>query len=237
MIGPVEPVAAIVVVVPAHDEEAHLGACLAAIANAITHPDLDGVGVHVVVALDACRDASAAVAAAASPDAVLVRLAARSPGRARRAGAAAGLARTRAAPASTWVATTDADSEVPPGWLAAQLRLANLGWDGVAGTVEVGDWDGHHIRVRRTYTRLLASRLRPGGEHTHVYGANLGVRASAYLAAGGFPRVALAEEVELWARLAATGHRLLQTSEVVVTTSGRRDPRAVGGLGDLLLRL
>ncbi len=232
----IEQIEEVVVVVPAHDEEARLGGCLAAIADAAAHPHLSGVGVHVVVALDACHDASAAIAAAL-PDVITVRLAVRSPGRARRAGVAAGLARTRAAPASTWLATTDADSEVPHSWLASQLDLAASGWDGVAGTVEVGDWDGHEARVRGEYGRLLASRVRPGGAHTHVYGANLGVRASAYLAAGGFPRLALAEEAALWARLAATGHRLLHTRDVVVTTSGRRDPRAVGGLGDLLLRL
>lgn len=47
------------VVIPVHNEEAHLGACLEAIRCAAAHPRLGGEPVRVQVVLDSCSDASA----------------------------------------------------------------------------------------------------------------------------------------------------------------------------------
>jgi SAM-dependent methyltransferase len=49
----------------------------------------------------------------------------------------------RSGPAAIWLATTDADTVVPPGWLRRQLSYAGRGWDVVLGTVEVADWAEH----------------------------------------------------------------------------------------------
>ena len=46
------------VVVPVHDEEACLGACLDALRAAATCPRLRGEAVCIVIVLDACRDES-----------------------------------------------------------------------------------------------------------------------------------------------------------------------------------
>ena len=56
------------VVVPAHDEQDRIGACLEALATAVAtlrhgHPD---VSVHVTVVLDGCTDDTAALVAAAA---------------------------------------------------------------------------------------------------------------------------------------------------------------------------
>ena len=107
-------------------------------------------------------------------------------GAARATGAAHAIADTGAPPSRTWLACTDADSQVPPSWLAHQLDLADRGADLVLGTVDLPP--GRRATAttsavwRAAYRRLLG----PGGRHPHVHGANLGVRASAYLAAGGF---------------------------------------------------
>ena len=49
------------VAIPAHNEEACLGACLQAVLRAATHPQLAGEPVMVCVVLDACDDGSAAI--------------------------------------------------------------------------------------------------------------------------------------------------------------------------------
>jgi hypothetical protein len=177
-LGPVEAVG---VVVPAHDEETLLPACLAALrdaANALRLP------VHVVVVADACTDQTAAVARAAGAGVIGIR--ARRVGAARAAGMRELLRLTSGAdPAAVWLATTDADTLVPPDWLRRQLDYANAGWDVVLGTVTVTDWDGHPPHVPVAFAERYAFG---SGPHPHVHGANLGIRASAYLAAGGFRR-------------------------------------------------
>ncbi len=50
------------IVIPAHNEEAWLADCLRAAHAAAAHPALNGEAVHIVVALDACTDRSAAIA-------------------------------------------------------------------------------------------------------------------------------------------------------------------------------
>ena len=62
------------VVVPAHDEEALLGACLASIADATARLVLHAPGVvaRTTVVLDRCTDGSAAVAASYGVDTVVV---------------------------------------------------------------------------------------------------------------------------------------------------------------------
>lgn len=233
-------VRALGVVVPAHDEQERLGACLASVVRAARHPALSPVRVRVVVVLDACTDGSAEVAARMLPrmlgTAVEVHVC--SVGRARAAGMALALSELAVADlGATWLCTTDADSCVPPDWLTLQVRLAAEGWEGVAGDIRIGDWEGAPLGLRRRYGDLLAARALPGGRHDHVYGANLGFTAAAYLGAGGFPPIDLHEDRTLWRLLEVGGRRLLATRHLTVTTSARRDGRARGGLGDLLTRL
>ncbi|HWA67765.1 MAG TPA: glycosyltransferase [Mycobacteriales bacterium] len=218
----------VAVVIPAHDEESLLPACLDAVRLAIECVD---VPVEVVVALDDCRDASASVVAV-RPWAATVELSARNVGAARAAATAYALGVTaRSVAERIWIATTDADTVVPAHWLASQLALADAGYDLVIGTVDVDDWSAHppHTgpRWRATYT--------PADHHPHVHGANLGVRASAYLEVGGWPTVAVDEDVSLVAAL--TGRRIARSAAHPVITSARTDARARGGFGDTLVAL
>ena len=218
------------VVVPAHDEESLLPACLAALrqaAGAVSVP------VHILVAADACTDQTAATARAGQ--ARVLSLRARNVGAARAAGMAE-LLRLAAGrgPAATWLATTDADTIVPAGWLRRQLEYADAGWDVVLGTVTVGDWDGHPPHVPDAF----AARYAFGpGPHQHVHGANLGIRASAYRAAGGFRPLRTAEDHALLAAATEAGCAVLQASDIAVQTSGRRQARAPEGFGHLLRTL
>ena len=234
-------VGAVGVVVPAHDEEASLGACLAALRVAAAHPDLVGVDVRVVVALDACTDGSAAVARTAG--ARCVEVGSRCVGAARAAGADEVLRELLTAPVlrrarptdlqAVWLATTDADSRVAPDWLVRQVELADAGADAVLGVVDV-DLSGLPAAASAAYRSLYGT---PADGHRHVHGASLGVRASAYRAVGGFRPLALDEDVRLAADLRAAGATVVASPSVRVTTSARLDPRARGGFGDLLARL
>ena len=230
---------AVVVVVPVHDEAERIGACLASIRAAALHPALRAVTVHLVVVLDTCSDDSLqqTVAHLHPVRDRALRVALRNVGAARAEGVLHGLEATGRPADRVWVATTDADTIVPGDWLAVHLDAAVSGSAAVAGVIRVADWEQHPTTVRDRYLALLRSRTRPDGRHTHVYGANLGVLASAYLAVGGFPLVGRGEDVGLWRRLQAGGHRSLATQTSWVTTSARTDPRALGGLGDLLLAM
>jgi glycosyltransferase involved in cell wall biosynthesis len=225
------PVAAVAVVVPAHDEEALLPAALAALDRAVTAlASAGGPAVDLLVVADACADSTAAVARAAGVRVLEADL--RSVGRARAAGFADALAREPGVPRDRfWLATTDADSVVPTGWLTHQLALADRGADLVLGTVDVVDWEHHPPHVER---RWRAS-YDPRDGHRHVHGANAGARADAYLAVGGFAAVERQEDVALAAAL--RHRRVVRTGAEPVLTSARRAGRAPGGFAGHLRRL
>jgi glycosyltransferase involved in cell wall biosynthesis len=222
---------AVGVVIPAHDEEDLLPSCLAAVRQATRL--LHQAAVHVIVVADACTDRTAE--RARQGGAVVLEIPARCVGTARQAGMRAVLRRTRHLdPGSVWLATTDADTLVPPDWLARQLSYATAGWDAVVGTVAVTDWAEHPLGL----PPLFHQHYHTGpGAHPHVHGANLGFTASAYLAVGGFRPAHTAEDQALVDSLAAAGRRIVRTAEVSVLTSARRQARAPRGFSHLLTTL
>jgi len=238
------------VVVPAHNEEELLPACLAALRSAA---GAAGVPVRLLVVADSCTDATAAVAAAAGAE--VIRIRARNVGAARAAGMARLLRRMEGADpaatelattgptttglattglATTWLATTDADTVVPPGWLRRQLGYADQGWDVVLGTVTVTDWAGHPPHTPAVFEAMYRFG---DGPHPHVHGANLGIRASAYLAAGGFRPLRTAEDHALLAAATEAGCQVLQAGDITVETSARRQARAPRGFSHALRAL
>ena len=221
------------VAIPAHNEEACLGACLGAVLRAAQHPELAAEVVLVCVVLDACDDRSSDIVRELQPSFALagcrldyIEIAARQVGSARAAGALhliAGGAR--------WLAFTDADTRVSPQWLAAQMAL---GAEVVCGSVAVDDWSPHAdkaVLLREHFARTYHDRE----DHRHIHGANLGVCALAYQAAGGFPAVACHEDVLLVRALELSGARFAWSALPRVFTSARLDARARGGFGDTLL--
>ncbi|MEU0135727.1 glycosyltransferase [Streptomyces sp. NPDC006296] len=224
------------VLVPAHDEEHLLPAALRAISSAAGHPALRQVRVVTVVVADDCADDTAAVAV--REGAQVVRTGDSNVGRARSAAAHRALD-ILGGPQDVWLASTDADSAVPPNWLAFQCARAREGWDAVVGTVTVTRSPCMTPGLEALHRlRYAASRPAHGHwHHPHVHGANLGVGAQAYLAAGGFPPVPLSEDHGLVSALAERGSRILRTADCPVFTSGRLRPRARGGFGDHLAGL
>ncbi|MFD8567938.1 glycosyltransferase [Streptomyces sp. NPDC059639] len=232
-------IAAVAVVVPAHNEEDRIVECLRSIRAAA--PQVAPLLVETVVVADACTDATAALAA--GEGAHVVEIDRHNVGAARGAGALRALELLRGAEPDIWLAMTDADSTVPARWLARQTAWARRGHDAVLGTIRLAPAGRTGHRYARSRHDAAYYRTRPPSgaampwEHPHVHGANMGVAATAYLRVGGFAPLTTGEDRDLVARLAATGHRIARTDDHPVHTADRLSGRAPGGLADLLASL
>ncbi|MEO5994214.1 MAG: glycosyltransferase family 2 protein [Arthrobacter sp.] len=239
----------IAVVIPAHNEDQHLDDALLAVqcaADAL-HRIRPDVEVGVTVVLDGCTDGSAVITArytAADRRFRALEVDFHSAGASRAAGArAAGIGSPRRRPPGkrwtpppwagrTWLANTDADSRVPEHWLVRQLEFAEAGADAVLGSVEP-DPAGMDPELLRRW--LQRHPFEEG--HPHIYGANFGVRASAYLAAGGFPKLVSHEDRTLVQSLRSRAFTVTATDSMRVLTSGRIQARAPHGFAAYLRTL
>lgn len=222
---------AVAVVVPAHNEQDLLPACLESLLVAIAAVE---VPVLLLAVLDDCTDASPAVCAGYDID--VLHVTEQSAGRARALGLAAAIDRlTRHWPLEEiWLATTDADSRVASDWLSEQLRLARDGADAVFGVVDVDDWSEHSADVPQRFAEQYDS----SDPHPHRHGACLGLRADRYREVGGIPALRVGEDQALAALLEKVpGLRVDATSAVRVTTSARPRSRVKGGFATLLSSL
>jgi glycosyltransferase involved in cell wall biosynthesis len=131
-----------------------------------------------------------------------------------------------------WLANTDADCSVPRMWLRDQLEMAQAGAEAVAGIVDVDTFDEHEACVPERFRTSYV--VHADGTHPHVHGANFGVRADAYLRAGGWGELCTAEDHDLWGRLHTVGSVRVSACEVKVMTSGRRVGRAPLGFAGAL---
>jgi glycosyltransferase involved in cell wall biosynthesis len=220
-----------VVVIPAHDEAQKLPRCLTAV---VTAAACVPIPVLTVVVLDSCTDGSASLAGRFGADVHFVEVDARNVGASRAAGFAyARKARgVGAGESRTWYATTDADSQVDPNWLARQLSADA---DMVLGVVRVTNWRQFSPESVRRYLAAYGAKLRrTGGGHDHVHGANMGFRADVYWETGGFAALAADEDVDLVRRFERAGSRIHRDVGLSVVTSARRDGRAPRGFADHL---
>jgi glucosyl-3-phosphoglycerate synthase len=241
------------VVVPARNEEALVGSCLAALA------EQDGVSpeeYEVLLVLDRCTDATeerALEVAAKYPDLRLYLLEGpgRGAGHARRVGMEEAYARLLSLERPEGlIASTDADTIVAPNWLSVQLQAAARGARAIGGHIELRDdadlprgvsgWRAEQGRLRQ---RELLATLGPAdesgpirAEHWQFSGASLALTAATYQEIGGLePRAALEDEY-LERALLRRGVPIERPLAVRVTTSARLVGRAKRGLArDLAL--
>ena len=212
------------ILIPVHNEEALLGECLEAALIAAHHPGLLNERVQVLVVLDSCSDASAAIAETFAVQRLEVQ--ARNVGHVRGVGA-----RYLLNQGARWISCTDADSRVAPDWLVAQLALNA---DAVCGTVTVDTWsEGFDSAAQIRYLQAYQAR----DDHRHIHGANLGISAGAYVRAGGFEPLACHEDVQLVRDLERCGALIAWSHSPQVVTSARLEARAQGGFGDYLKSL
>ena len=252
---PDPPVTAVGVVVPARNEQDRIVRCLTSLRRALAEAP-DGVTTAVAVVLDRCTDATAEQVASVVADwphaTILAVPPSRRPnvaaiglsgprgsgvGALRDLGLRAVLDRLSGHPAAgTWLLSTDADTTVPPDWVRAHLQHAADGVHAVAGLADLAATDHLAAGALWRYRAIVDNGLL-GTTHHHVYGANLGVRADAYLTVGGFPADGLGEDHGLWQRLAGAGYTLVQPVGIRVRTSARLRGRGDGGLAGLLRAL
>ncbi len=225
-----QALSAVVVVIPARNEEMLLPGCLESVRDAAGRTE---VPVGVVVVLDDCTDRTADICHRFGVESIHVY--AGCVGIARAAGVTAALARC-SSPETTWLANTDADTVVSESWLRTQIALGDDGADAVLGVVGLSADAPSELRA--AHDSHYARRRRGNGTHTHVHGANLGVRASAYLACGGFPPLTAHEDRELVLRMQAIGGwTIVRSDQVTVTTSARTESRCGAGFGADIARL
>lgn len=245
----------IAVIVPAHNEAEELPGCLAALDAAVAAlaAAQPAVTARVYVVVDACSDGTADLVRtyrAERPWARSVVAHDANVGVARHRGVSAFFAERDAAVAAPkigragaarstprdrareWISFSDADSRVPRHWLVSQLAHAARGADVVIGTVEP--------RAETASPRLLAAwrarhDLREG--HAHVFGANLGIRASWYDRVGGCDPLATGEDAALVAKLRAAGAHCVATDTARVRTSARLSERAPDGFAAYCRRI
>ena len=256
----IEPQMQAIVAIPAKDEAEKLPACLQALANQtdeLGRPLERGV-FGVVIFANNCSDDSAYAARLAAGGApfVLRVVEARLP----RTQAHAGGARRKAMDlAEAWlrelrafdgvILTTDADSQVAPNWICANLSAFAQDVDAVLGQISL-DEDGERLppalhargKLESVYEDLLAEIFalldpqlcNPWPHHATISGASLALRREAYLRVGRLPRIPLGEDKALVAALLRHDARIRFAPEVTVVTSARIAGRAVGGVADTL---
>jgi glycosyltransferase involved in cell wall biosynthesis len=220
------------IVIPARDEQELLPGCLRSIQNARqmlpAHVTSD-----LIVVTDQSTDDTLKIAwEFVQGNGTVVETDAGCVGTARALGARCALERYDGARNRCWLANTDADCRVPATWLQDQLAFADAGVSAVAGIIEVDSFAEHESVVSERFRR--AYLIQADGTHPHVHGANLGVRADAYLQAGGWHDLFTAEDHDLWRRLQNGRHKRVSDASLRVLTSGRRVGRAPLGFAGAL---
>jgi hypothetical protein len=147
------------------------------------------------------------------------------------------------------ILTTDADSRVPPDWIATNRAAVASGADAVLGRIAL-DEEGDALpaalhrrgRLEGAYEQLLTELAavldplahNPWPHHATISGASLAVNVQTYRRVGGLPCVRFGEDKAFVAVLLRHDARLRFAPEIKVITSGRLDGRAPGGVADTL---
>lgn len=214
------------IVIPAHNEAAHITACLHAIARAVAQLQRlsPQVVVQTLVVLDSCTDTTEQAVNSLGVASLSCEL--RCVGAVRDLGV-----RQLIAQGATWLACTDADSQVTADWLIAQL--AHQPTDMICGVVMVDDWSGLSAATKTQYLAHYQDCM----GHRHIHGANLSFSAAAYQAAGGFPALPCHEDVALVEQFKTHHLAITWSNQVRVVTSSRLQARADEGFAHFLNHL
>ncbi|MEE7475364.1 glycosyl transferase [Methylobacterium hispanicum] len=243
----------VVVAIPVRNEAERIAACLRALgAQAGLAPGRLGL----VLFLNNCTDGTEAIVAGLRASLPMpVRLITATyerahAGWARRAAMDAAAAWIEAGPGTGTILTSDADSRVPPDWVARNLAALEAGADAVAGRVELAPEeaallppslpargkleDEYDALITEIETCLDPDPHDPWPCHRTTIGASLAVRSGAYVQVGGMPEIPLGEDGAFVAALLQQGFRVRHPRDVVVTISARLSGRAPGGVADTI---
>jgi len=210
------------IVIPAHNEEQHLSACLQSIQQAVQLMGHEQV--EILVVLDSCTDQSHAIVESHQVNWIECNYAC--VGKARDFGI-----RHLIQQGVTWVACTDADSIVDPDWLLCQMHHQPT--DAICGIVVLDNLN--HLSAPQQQKYLAHYQDSMG--HQHIHGANLSFSVDAYLQAGGFEPIPCHEDVSLIQKFMTQYSKITWSNLVRVTTSSRLNGRAPQGLSHFLKQL
>lgn len=235
-LAPPEPGLVACVVVPAHDEQERIGACVAALA---AQRGVARAAYEVILVLDRCTDATGERARAVAARTPSLRLRVMSvdaggSGPARRAGMELAAARLAALGRDDGlIASSDADTVVADDWLARQLALVRGGAQAIGGLIEI-DPEGLAPGVLARRDGRLGTRAAAiddgAAAHPFFSGASLALTVAAHRTVGGVPRRHDLEDQALAGALEDAGVPIVRTRAVRVRTSGRTGGRARHGL-------
>jgi hypothetical protein len=130
-----------------------------------------------------------------------------------------------------WLATTDADSEVPRTWISSQMAVHSEGGQVWVGGVCIKEWSDRAAGTAERWQEEYRTERLP------IHGANFGIEAALYVAAGGFDRLPTGEDRDLFERAVAKGAVIAHDPSVRVVTSSRRQARAPLGFAHALSRV
>lgn len=147
---------------------------------------------------------------------------------------------------------TDADAQVAPDWLAANMSHIRNGADAVAGRAVIDPVDAaaipailHEDDAREcAYAAMLdeidwlldPDPADPWPRHTEHSGASICVTVEAFRRSGGIPPLPVGEDRAFFNALRRIDARLRHAPDVWVTVSGRIHGRATGGMADTIRR-
>jgi hypothetical protein len=219
---------------PVHNEGERLPAALAALDEAFLRLADHSIDARLAIVLDDCSDQSETIVrdwtrGASHVTTSVLTSYAHNVGVARQTGCRS-LLRTwwYSDPSDVWLATTDADSEVPPDWLTHQLDCKKRNIDFWAGRVEVTDWSGRAGPTSRLWNEAYHRESAP------VHGANMGISAKLFLQVGGFPPLSNGEDDALRNAVIRTGSAVFHDRQACVKTSARTRARAPFGFAHYL---
>ena len=226
------------VVIPVHNEEQRLLPALESVGRAIDSCVEGRCSKAIAVVLDRCTDRSSHIASdwrhrvlRANRDRhiEIIEIDAGNVGSARREGCRALLHRWTDDPMERiWLATTDADSQVPANWLSEQLHVRREGGQVWIGAVSVRNWSDRTPGTAEAWLRQYEDEALP------IHGANFGIDAATYLEAGGFEDLPTGEDRNLFEKAVALGASIRHDPSVRVVTSSRREARAPRGFAHAL---
>lgn len=148
------------------------------------------------------------------------------------------------------IASTDADTQVAPTWIAATLKEISAGADAVGGRIMTDRQGraaldvhakayylravGYHFLVAELEAHLDPDPDDPWPRHHQHFGASLAVTAETYALVNGMPAVRTPEDVAFYQALVRKGARFRHSPLVKVITSARQDGRTDLGLANQL---
>lgn len=214
------------IVVPAHNEEETIGNTLLSIRNSIKENFLDKSRILLVVVCDACSDETPFIARTVleGVPSLVLEVEFRSVGKAREWGVRHGC---EILPDVQWLVFTDADTLVGSDWLRAHQEAFEGGFDAYCGRVE---FDASSPMLE-DFANQYALQT-----HKRIHGANLGIRAEAYWAVGGMPKLTCHEDKILIETLEDQDYRVKWEEKPTVRTSVRLEGRAPEGFAAALKR-